>query len=77
MLHRSVFVGAAGGVGSRSCFARRMEAGKEEDFHLDGLGAGWKETLLGIKRRQGRINECKGAMERNAFKNLREAFVDR
>lgn len=54
-----------------------MEAGKEEDFHLDGLGAGWKETLLGIKRRQGSTNECKGAMERNAFTDLREAFVDR
>ena len=27
-------------------FARRMEAGKEEDF-LDGFGEVWKETLLG------------------------------
>lgn len=42
-----------------------MEAGKEEeDFsRWIGLGAGWKETLLGIKRRQGSI-QSKNAKER-------------
>ena len=51
MLQRSVFVGAAGGCREKKAvwLDGWRRAREEEDFHLDGLGAGWKETLLGIK----------------------------